>query len=67
MVYWTYVNSGPRGNVCSERKFMQGSVKATRQGIWGMCIESHGKMQAAVGIGRVKGRRGMCFLAILRK
>lgn len=67
MVYWTFINSGAQGNVCSEREFMQGSVKATRQGIWGMCIESHGKMQAAVGICEMKAGRGMCFLAILRK
>lgn len=67
MAYWTYINSGVQGNVCSERKLMQGSVKATRLGIWGMCIESHGRMQAAVGISKVKGRRGMCILAVLRK
>lgn len=67
VVYWTYINSGVQGNVCSERKLMQGSVKATRQGIWDMCIESHGKMQAAVGICKAKGRRGMRFRAILRK
>ena len=66
-MYWTYINSGLQGNVCSEKKFMQWSVKATRQGIWGMRIESHGKMQAAMGICKVKGRRGMCFLAMLRK
>lgn len=67
MVHCTCINSGVQGNVCSERKFRQGSVKAIRQGIWSMCIESHGKMQAAVGIWKVKGSRGMCFPAILRK
>lgn len=67
MVCWIYINSGVEGNVCSERKFMQRSVKATKQGIWDMCIESHGKMQAAVGTCEVKERRGMCFSAILRK
>lgn len=49
MVCWIYISSGVEGNVYSERKFMQRSVKATKQGIWDMCIESHGKMQAAVG------------------
>lgn len=67
MVCWIYINSGVVGRVYSERKFMQRTINTTKQGMWGMCIESHGKMQAAAGICKVKGRRGMCFSAILRK
>lgn len=67
MVCSIYINSGVEGNVYSEKKFMLRSVNATKQGMWGMCIESHGKMQAAVGICKVKERREMCFSAVLRK
>lgn len=47
MWYVGYVNSGTEGNVYSERKFVQRSMNTTKQGMWGMCLESHGKMQAA--------------------
>lgn len=57
MVCRIYINSEVEGNIYSGRKFMQRSVNATKQGMWGMYIESHGKMHAAVGTCKVKRRK----------
>lgn len=40
MVCWIYINSGVEGNVYSERKFMQRSMKATKQRMWGVYRKS---------------------------
>lgn len=56
-----------QGKIWREWKFTERGMKARKQRIWGVCAEHCGKIQAEVGICEVKERRGMYFLAILRK